>query len=176
MRTAEVIRPGDLASFLGADSNQVDTLLETLARDRLLRREEVVECTYCRMAVLRSEYREQRCENGEYRCTSCDRPLTDKTIQAVTTYRRGQNWKEPPSLPVDVTQLGDLVTLSQVAPLTGRSKRTLERYLAAEKLPEPDFRGGDGQSHKWYWGRLRPALQELGIRALPDRFPAARIV
>lgn len=76
-----------------------------------------------------------------------------------------------PVVPIDM-----LVTLSQVAPLTGLEKRTLERYLKDEKLPPPDFRGGGGRASKWYWSRIRPALNGLINRILPDQFPGARIV
>jgi predicted DNA-binding transcriptional regulator AlpA len=72
--------------------------------------------------------------------------------------------------------LDELVTLSQVAPLTGRAKRTLERYLKDGTLPQPDFRGGEGKSHKWYWKTLRPALSKLCNRVLPPRFPGSRII
>lgn len=95
MRTAEVIRTGDLASFLGLDPNPVNAVLEELAREELLLAEEMVECTHCGMAMLRAEYEEMR-EEGEYCCTSCDRPLTDTTAQAITTYRHGQKWLAVP--------------------------------------------------------------------------------
>lgn len=181
MRTAEVIRAGDLASFLGIDLNQVGSVLKELAQEGLLLAQEMVECAHCRMVVLCSEYRDLQYEEGEPRCTSCDRPFTDETAEVITTYRRGGRWKEvePPSedLPEEASpQLDELVTLSQVAPLTGRKKRTLERYLADGKLPDPDFRGGEGKSHKWYWKTLEPALSKLCNRILPPRFPGSRIV
>jgi hypothetical protein len=56
----------------------------------------MVECPYCDMVVLHSEYRELQEEDGEYRCTSCDRPLTDGDVNSVTTYRRGAKWKDAP--------------------------------------------------------------------------------
>jgi hypothetical protein len=46
------------------------------------------------MAALRSDYREALDEDGEYRCTSCDRPLRDKTVQTIMTYRCGKKWQE----------------------------------------------------------------------------------
>lgn len=72
--------------------------------------------------------------------------------------------------------LDDLVTLDQVAPLTAKSKRTLERYLREGKLPEPDVPGGGGKSHKWFWKNLRPALEKVADRQLPAKFPGSRIV
>jgi hypothetical protein len=78
--------------------------------------------------------------------------------------------------PPTTTDIDDLVTLSQVAPLTGLTKRTLERYLSRQELPEPDFRGGDGKSHKWHWKNLRPALEKIAQKNLPERFPGSRIV
>jgi hypothetical protein len=93
MRTAEVIRPCDLASFLKIDQNQVRSALDILTREEFLLRVQMVECAYCQMAVLRSDYQEALEEYDEYRCTDCDRPLTDKTIQIITAYRSGQRWQ-----------------------------------------------------------------------------------
>jgi hypothetical protein len=70
----------------------------------------------------------------------------------------------------------DLVTLSQLDPIVGYSKRTLERWLADGCLPKPDVRGGDGKPNKWYWSTLRPLLQEKSRRVLPVRFPGSRII
>jgi transposase-like protein len=94
MGTAEVIRSDDLASFLNIDPNQVRSALDMLMREGMLLRVEMIECPYCQMAALRSEYQEALDEDDEYRCTSCDRPLTNRTIQIITTYRRGEKWRE----------------------------------------------------------------------------------
>lgn len=92
--TAETIRPNDLASYLELDPNQVHAVLSELARTGFLRAEAMVECSHCGVATLRSEYEEAFEEDGEYRCTCCDRPMGAGTIQAVTTYRRGEKWPE----------------------------------------------------------------------------------
>src|SRR5260370_1111278 len=94
MGTAEVIRSDDLASFLNIDPNQMCSALEMFTREGVLLRVEMIECTYCQMAALRSEYQEALDEDDKYRCTSCDRRLTDKTIQIIRTYRRGEKWQE----------------------------------------------------------------------------------
>ena len=94
MGTAEVIRSDDLASFLSIDPNQMRSALDMFAQEGVLGRIEMIECTYCQMAALRSEYQEALDEDDKYRCTSCDRPLTDKTIQIITAYRRGEKWQE----------------------------------------------------------------------------------
>jgi hypothetical protein len=93
MGTAEVIRPDDLASFLNIDPNQMRSALEMFAQVGVLDRAEMIECTYCQMAAFRSDYQEALDEDDEYRCTSCDRPLTDKMIQVITAYRRGEKWQ-----------------------------------------------------------------------------------
>ena len=72
-------------------------------------------------------------------------------------------------------ELDDLVTLDQIAPLTGLQKRTLERYLSSGQLPAPDIRGGGGKAHKWFYSNLRDALSEFTQRPLPQRFPGGRI-
>ena len=73
-------------------------------------------------------------------------------------------------------ELDELVTLDQVAPLTGLSKRTLERHLAEERLPPPDIQGGRGKAHKWFWRTIRAPLATIASRNLPDRFPGSRII
>ena len=113
MRTAEVIRTGDLASFLRMDPNPVSAILEELAREKLLRAEEMVECVHCSMPTLRAEYEEMR-EEGEYCCTSCDRPLTYTTVRAITTYRRGEKWPQV-SQPGDGAKATSNITLDEQA-------------------------------------------------------------
>ncbi len=73
-------------------------------------------------------------------------------------------------------QLDELVTLDQIAPLAGLSKRSLERHLKAGKLPQPDVQGGGGRAHKWLYRSLRPALIALANRELPEKFPGSRII
>jgi len=101
LRADGAIRAADLASFLGTDPNQVDAVLEKLAHEKLLLAEEMVECPRCRMAVLRLEYQEQLEEEGEYWCTSCNRPLADATVQAIIAYRRGEKWQDVSTLRID---------------------------------------------------------------------------
>jgi len=97
MGTAELIRPGDLASFLNIDPNQMRSALGMLAAEGVLNRVEMIECAFCQMAAFRSDYQEALDEDGEYRCTSCDRPLTNRTIQVITAYRRGEKWQDVPN-------------------------------------------------------------------------------
>jgi DNA-directed RNA polymerase subunit RPC12/RpoP len=98
MGTAEVIRSDDLASFLRIDPNQMRSALDMFAQEGVLRRVEMIECPYCQMAALRSEYQDALDEDDEYRCTSCDRRLPEKTIHTITTYRRGEKWQEVSNL------------------------------------------------------------------------------
>ena len=93
MRTPGVIRPAEMASFLGIDPNQVNAVLEKLSHARLLLAAEMVECVHCGMAVLRSEYQRQMEDEGEYRCTSCDHDLSDESVKTITAYRCGEKWK-----------------------------------------------------------------------------------
>ena len=92
MGAAEVIRPDDLASFLNIDPNQMRSALDMFARRGVLLRTEMIECRYCQMAVLRSDYQAALDEDEEYRCTSCDCPLTDRTIRIIKAYRSGEKW------------------------------------------------------------------------------------
>ena len=98
MGNAEVIRSGDFASFLNVDPNQMRSALDMCSQQGVLDRLEMIECTFCQMAAFRSDYQEALDEYDEYRCTSCDRPLTDRTIQIITAYRRGDNWREGANL------------------------------------------------------------------------------
>ena len=91
---ADVIRPGDLASFLRIDPNQIRSALELFAGEGVLSRAEMIECSYCQMAAPRSDYQEALDDEDEYRCTSCDRPLTDRTMRFITAYQRGEKWPE----------------------------------------------------------------------------------
>jgi transcription initiation factor IIE alpha subunit len=46
------------------------------------------------MAAPRSNYQEALDDEDEYRCTSCDRPLTDRTMRVMAAYQRGEKWPE----------------------------------------------------------------------------------
>jgi len=72
--------------------------------------------------------------------------------------------------------IDDVVTLEQAAALAKLSKRTCERYVDKGKLPSPDFPGGGGKAHKWKWSTLRPNLEKVANRPLPERFPGSRII
>jgi hypothetical protein len=98
MGTAAVIRPDDLSSFLSIDLNQIRSALDLLTQKTVLRRVEMIECMGCGMAAPRSDYLQGLDEDDEYRCTSCDRALTDKTIQIITAYQPGEKWLEVSTL------------------------------------------------------------------------------
>jgi hypothetical protein len=68
-----------------------------------------------------------------------------------------------------------LVTALQVSGLVQRSKKTIERYSAAGKIPPPKVTPGrgSGQANLWSWQEIREPLQRaLGRDDLPARFPA----
>ncbi len=71
----------------------------------------------------------------------------------------------------DESEVDPLVTFATVAPVTGLRKRTLDGYLRKGKLPDPDIRGGGGRPHKWHWSRLRPDLEKVSRKILPEKFP-----
>jgi hypothetical protein len=68
------------------------------------------------------------------------------------------------------------VTLNQMAAVVGRSKRTLEKYKtqpprrAAGPMPGPEVEGGGGRADEWKWSAIRPWLEQVFGRRLPDRF------
>jgi hypothetical protein len=62
-----------------------------------------------------------------------------------------------------------LVTLSELATIVHRSKRSLARYRW--QMPAPRVLGRRGRPHRWDWAEVRPWLQKtFGLR-LPKRFP-----
>lgn len=93
---SDVIRPTDLASFLRIDQNQIHSALELFAGEGVLSRADMIECSYCQMAAPRSDYQQTLDDEDEYRCTSCDRPLTDRTMRVITAYQRGEKWPDAP--------------------------------------------------------------------------------
>ena len=98
MRTAEVIRAGDFASFLRVDPNQITSVLGMLAQDGVLRAEEMIECPHCGMVIPRRRYDEILAEEDEVCCTDCERLLHQATFQTITTFRNGVKWKGVPPL------------------------------------------------------------------------------
>jgi excisionase family DNA binding protein len=132
MGIAEVIRPDDMASFLNIDPNQTHSALDLLAEAGVLLRVEMIECTYCEMAALRSEYLEALDEYDEYRCTSCDRPLTDRTIQIITAYRRGGKWQDVSNLRDGSGDTG----LRQGSSSSGTVQADLQRLIEGKETIE----------------------------------------
>lgn len=184
VRTDGVIRTSDLASFLGADPNQVSAVLEKLAQEKLLRVEEMVECSHCRMAAFRSDYQQQMEDDGEYRCTSCDRPLTDTSIRAITAYRRGENWREVPLLPDDASAktphraetLDDNAwyTYDHLAEVLGVGgdalRKRLDRYRRSnlDGWKENEDRRPREPKYLYQLKRVRPIIDDL-LRASSER-------
>jgi hypothetical protein len=113
MGSAEVVRAGDLASFLRLDPNQVYSALELLAGLGVFQREDMIECAHCDMAALRSDYEDALEEDGEYRCTSCDRVLSRSTIRGIVTFRRGNKW--PVAATVDGQGRSKCLTVTDAA-------------------------------------------------------------
>jgi hypothetical protein len=68
------------------------------------------------------------------------------------------------------------VTLSQMAAIVNRSKRTVERLAAKDSFPLPEVEGGGGKPNEWRWSVVRNALEMEYGRTLPEVFPADRFV
>lgn len=84
----------------------------------------------------------------------------------------------PPDVPPVATPYIQYVTLDQIAAMTNRSKKTLERHLhnpdsGRPRMPPPDVEGGGGKPHEWIWANVRPWLEATFSRFLPERFPTA---
>ncbi len=76
--------------------------------------------------------------------------------------------------------LPQFVTLDQCASIVGRSKRALETYLYDPRfrerhaMPDPAIDGGGGRANEWEWDVIRPWLEKVFGRKLPERFPTLR--
>jgi len=66
------------------------------------------------------------------------------------------------------------VTLSQMAAMVNRTKKTLERLRDNGKLSAPAVKGGTGRADEWRWSDVRPILQDEYNRQLPEIYPADR--
>lgn len=69
-----------------------------------------------------------------------------------------------------------MVTLTQMAAIVSKSKKTLERFYAEGGLPAPIVEGGNGVANEWRWSEVRAPLSAKYGRELPERFPADRFV
>lgn len=76
----------------------------------------------------------------------------------------------------DLLNAPQVVSASQAAAAAGISKKSFELHLAKGDLPRPDFPGGGGKASKWFWSNLRPKLELIANRQLPERFPSDRFV
>jgi len=89
----------------------------------------------------------------------------DATEQAVNGNLAATS-AEPVDAPLD-----QMVTLDQMAALVSKSKSTLRLRYDRCELPDPDVKGGGGKRHEWKWSRVRPVLEELFKRSLPELLP-----
>jgi predicted DNA-binding transcriptional regulator AlpA len=68
------------------------------------------------------------------------------------------------------------VSLQQCASIVSKSKKTLFKKYTDGDLPAPCVPGGNGKAHEWRWSKIRPCLEHLFSRKLPDRFPGDRFL
>jgi hypothetical protein len=93
----------------------------------------------------------------------------DTEMRAVLEHvKSAANRKQP--------ALEQYVTLEQAAAVVNKSKRTLEKYKSQREdaLPPPDVEGGGGRADEWNWSTLRPWLERVFGRPLPQWFPSLR--
>jgi hypothetical protein len=82
----------------------------------------------------------------------------------------------PPVLPDTEERAQDTeqyVTLRQIAAMVNRKKKSLENYKTRKEdpLPAPTIEGGGGRAAEWKWQDIRPWLERVFRRQLPERFP-----
>ena len=70
------------------------------------------------------------------------------------------------------------VTMSQMAAIVNRNKKTIQRLYDAGKLPSPTIESdkGKGKPHEWLWREVRKHLENEYSRQLPEVFPADQFV
>jgi hypothetical protein len=133
---------------------------------------------HARFRLLVRHQRERYAENASWKsgvfaeavtCLLPDLPWNDRWSADVFARLADAVHQQQPPEPPDL----HTVTLAQAAGLVQRSKRTLQKCL--HKLPPPTIRGRKGQPHEWRWSTLRPALEALFDRKLPERVPADRL-
>lgn len=123
-------------------------------------------------------------------CKNCGAiPVDNISLQltrlSVTIQRR--HAFTPSSLPESVTPQVDTpvkgasisappqyVTLDQMAAISGKSKRSLERWITHGKLPSPDVEGGGGKANEWLWSEVREILERETKKPMPERYPTLR--
>ena len=69
-----------------------------------------------------------------------------------------------------------LITLRQASAPISQSKRILAQYLNDGKIPPPTIGGGQGRANYWRYDDIRPALEKILGRSLPETFPADRFI
>ena len=188
MEKVEVLRSGDLACVLGADPNQVASILDSLAEQGVLLREEMVECRCCETVVPREDYETQLDEDGEYLCSGCERPLTKVSIRPVTTFRSGDAWTRrvdnldppadrvcEPTLPynvgLDENALYSCIDLARLFGVDQEAlRKRLERYRKTNLGAGWKEQTNDSRREPKYSYRLRavrPILDELRASSRP---------
>jgi len=68
------------------------------------------------------------------------------------------------------------VTMSQMAAIVSRGKKTIVRLVERGILPQPDIEGGGGKPHEWRWATVKPILESQFDRIMPAIFPHDRFV
>jgi hypothetical protein len=93
---------------------------------------------------------------------------TASAVMPASEAAQGGQREEPP--------VECYVTLDKMAAIVDRSKRTMEKYKAGNKnpLPRPDVEGGGGRPDEWNWPTIRPWLENVFGKKLPEVFPSHR--
>jgi hypothetical protein len=80
------LRPADFACAIGADTNQVVSVFELLARHGVLLPETAVECQHCQTLSSAAAFRQALDDEDDFECSHCSRRLRKYTTP-ITVYR-----------------------------------------------------------------------------------------
>ena len=80
------LRPADFSSVLGAEENQVVSVLELLAQKGVLLTEEMVECERCHNLMSADAFRQAIKDEDEFECTGCSHPFRWRS-ELIVVYR-----------------------------------------------------------------------------------------
>jgi hypothetical protein len=80
------LRPGDFASVLGAEENQVVSVFELLAQKGVLSAEAMVECERCQNLMSADAFHQAIDDEDDFECTQCGRVFSTRS-EPILIYR-----------------------------------------------------------------------------------------
>ncbi|GAB6166179.1 hypothetical protein JCM19992_21790 [Thermostilla marina] len=80
------LRPGDLASLIDADCNQVEGVLDLFVEQGVLFKAEMVECEHCQNLMSADAFQEAIEDEDDFECSICEHPF-ESDAKRIFVYR-----------------------------------------------------------------------------------------